>query len=137
MKRYFSVLTMICVFALAGIAGAVAQEANPATDFTYDLNGDGEGVVIQKYKGKATAVVIPAVIEDFPVVEVGYRAFEETNIVSIILPDEYRSCSGLNQQPRCRSSGLLIYQKRFLSIKFALIPRTSSPKNVRPCVLLV
>ena len=90
MKRYFSVLTMICVFALAGIAGAVAQEANPATDFTYDLNGDGEGVVIQKYKGKATAVVIPAVIEDFPVVEVDSEVFKKTNIVSIILPDSIR-----------------------------------------------
>ena len=90
MKRYFSVLTMICVFALAGIAGAVTQEANPATDFTYDINGDGEGVVIQKYKGKATAVVIPAVIEDFPVVEVDSVVFKKTNIVSIILPDSIR-----------------------------------------------
>ena len=92
-RRSARIFLTVCIFALAGIAGAAAQEAqkaNPAADFKYDLNEAGDGVVIQKYKGKATAVVIPAVIEDFPVVEVGYRAFEETNIVSIILPDSIR-----------------------------------------------
>ena len=76
MKRYFAVVSMMCLFALAGIAGAVAQEvqkANPATDFEYDLNEAGDGVIITNYKGTATEVVIPAEIEDFPVVRVdGY-----------------------------------------------------------------
>ena len=76
MKRYFAVVSMMCLFALTGIVGAVAQEvqkANPATDFEYDLNQAGDGVIIQKYKGTATAVVIPTEIEDFPVVRVdGY-----------------------------------------------------------------
>ena len=90
MKRYFSILTMICAFAFAGIAGAAAQEAqkaNPATDFDYDLNKAGDGVIIKKYTGKATEVVIPAEIEDFPVVEIGNKAFTETHIVSIVFPD--------------------------------------------------
>ena len=90
MKRYFAVVSMMCLFALAGIAGAVAQEvqkANPATDFKYDLNQASDGVIIQKYKGTATAVVIPAEIEDFPVVGVGFEAFSETNIVSVVFPD--------------------------------------------------
>ena len=55
MKRYFTVVSMVCLFALAGIAGATAQEAqkaNPATDFEYDLNESGDGVVIYKYKGR-------------------------------------------------------------------------------------
>ena len=54
MKRYFAVVSMMCLFALAGIAGAVAQEvqkANPATDFEYDLNEAGDGVIITNYKG--------------------------------------------------------------------------------------
>ena len=90
MKRYFAVVSMMCLFTLVGIAGTTAQEAqkaSPPTDFKYDLNEAGDGVVIQKYKGTATEVVIPAVIEDFPVVAVGYRAFSETNIVSIVFPD--------------------------------------------------
>lgn len=90
MKRYFAVVSMMCLFALAGIAGAVAQEAqkaNPASDFEYDLTEDGEGVIIRKYTGTSTDVVIPAVIEDFPVVAVGVKAFSETNIVSVVFPD--------------------------------------------------
>lgn len=93
MKRYFAVVSMMCLFALAGIAGAAAQEvqkANPATDFEYDLNQAGDGVIIQKYKGTATEVVIPAEIEDFPVVGVGVEAFSETNIVSVVFPDSIR-----------------------------------------------
>ena len=90
MKRYFAVVSMMCLFALAGIAGAVAQEvqkANPATDFDYDLNKAGDGVIIKKYTGTATEVVIPAEIEDFPVVAVGAQTFTKTNIVSVIFPD--------------------------------------------------
>lgn len=92
MKRYISVLSMICMFSFAGIAGAAAQEAqtaNPATDFEYDLTEDGEGVIIKKYTGKVTDVVIPAVIEDFPVVAVGSYAFSSsrTAVVSVIFPD--------------------------------------------------
>mgnify|MGYP000907906530 CR=1 FL=1 len=78
------------VFVLAGIAGATAQEAqkaNPATDFEYDLNESVDGVVIYKYKGTATEVVIPAVIEDIPVVRIDSEAFSRTNIVSIVFPD--------------------------------------------------
>ena len=97
MKRYFTVVSMVCLFALAGIAGAAAQEAqkaNPATDFEYDLNESGDGIVIYKYKGTATEVVIPAVIEDIPVVEIGSEAFSRTNIVSIVFPDSVTSIGG-------------------------------------------
>ena len=97
MKRYFTVVSMVCLFALTGIAGAAAQEAqkaNPATDFEYDLNESGDGVIIQRYKGTEMEVVIPAVIEDFPVVEIGSGAFSETNIVSIVFPDSVTSIDG-------------------------------------------
>lgn len=100
MKRYFTVVSMVCLFALAGIAGAAAQEAqkaNPATDFEYDLNKSGDGVIIQRYKGTEMEVIIPAVIEDFPVVEIGYRAFSETNIVSIVFPDSVKTIYGCCQ----------------------------------------
>ena len=98
MKKYISVLTMICVFAVAGISGAAAQEAktaNPASDFKFDLTSDGKGVIIKKYKGESTDVVIPAVIEDFPVVEVEEFAFCKTSVISVVFPDsitEIGSC---------------------------------------------
>jgi hypothetical protein len=50
-------------------------KANPATDFGYDLTADGQGIVIKKYTGGPGKVVIPAKIEDMPVVEIGEEAF--------------------------------------------------------------
>ena len=103
MKRYFTVVSMVCLFALTGIAGATAQEAqkaNPATDFEYDLNESGDGIVIYKYKGTATEVVIPAVIEDIPVVEIGSETFSRTNIVSIVFPDSVTTIDN-NKYCRC------------------------------------
>ena len=100
MKRYFTVVSMVCLFALTGIAGATAQEAqkaNPPTDFKYDLNETCDGVIIQRYKGTEMEVVIPAVIEDFPVVEIGYEAFSETNIVSIVFPNSVTTIHGCCQ----------------------------------------
>ena len=61
-RRHVRIFSMLCLFALVGIAGGAAQEAqkaNLATDFKYDLTKAGDGVVIKKYKGKATEVVIP------------------------------------------------------------------------------
>ena len=97
MKRYFTVVSMVCLFALTGIAGATTQEAqkaNPPTDFKCDFNKTCDGVIIQRYKGTATEVVIPAVIEDIPVVEIGSEAFSRTNIVSIVFPDSVTSIGG-------------------------------------------
>ena len=79
-----------------------AQKANPPSDFDYDLNKEGTGVIIEKYKGKATDVIIPSVIEDFPVVTLGKQAFEESNIVSVVIPD---SVTGIYYEAfeRCKS----------------------------------
>jgi hypothetical protein len=44
-------------------------KASPATDFRYDLNKAGDGVVITGYVGKGGDIVIPAEIEGLPVVE--------------------------------------------------------------------
>ncbi len=68
------------------------KKANPATDFTYDLDSEGTGIIITKYIGKSSKVVIPYIIEDLPVVEVGENVFdsfwrEGDAIKSIIFPD--------------------------------------------------
>ena len=83
MKQFVNfVLVTFLVFA-SGVMWA--EEANPASDFVYDLNEEGTGVVIKKYKGKAVDVVIPSVIEDFPVVNCNLS--ENETIVSVVLPD--------------------------------------------------
>ena len=86
MKQLLSAWFVVLLFVLS-FGTISAQEANPESDFNYDLNKEGTGVVIQSYKGKATNVVIPSVIEDFPVVELGEDAFFETNVESVVIPD--------------------------------------------------
>jgi hypothetical protein len=62
--------------------------AAPATDFSFDLTEDGAGVVITGYSGKGGKVVIPAAIEDVPVVEIGRRAFlDNYDITELVVPD--------------------------------------------------
>lgn len=83
----------------AGAAAAVknAKGAAPASDFSYDLSEDGAGIKITGYTGKGRALVIPAVIEDMPVVEIGEQAFQgawgnkapnnRDAITSVVVPD--------------------------------------------------
>ena len=70
MKQKFNVCLVVLLFALS-VGIAEAQKANPPSDFDYDLNKEGSGVIIKKYKGEATDVIIPSIIEDFPVVTLG------------------------------------------------------------------
>ncbi|MDR0640051.1 MAG: leucine-rich repeat domain-containing protein [Spirochaetaceae bacterium] len=68
-------------------------KAAPASDFAYGLSEDGQGVVIQKYRGKGGALVIPAEIEGLPVVKLYDTAFYAAgwydpayNITSVVIP---------------------------------------------------
>jgi hypothetical protein len=76
------VIFLAAAFALvmAGCGGGSgtmknAKGAAPAEDFSYDLSADGNGIKITGYTGNGGKVIIPAVIEDLPVVEIGERAF--------------------------------------------------------------
>ncbi|MDR1178885.1 MAG: leucine-rich repeat domain-containing protein [Spirochaetales bacterium] len=57
------------------VSRAAGREA-PASDFSYDLSADGQGIVIKGYTGKGGKVVIPAAIEDVPVVAIGGYSFQ-------------------------------------------------------------
>jgi hypothetical protein len=70
-------------------------KASPVTDFNYVLTEDGKGVRISRYTGKGGAVIIPAEIEGYPVVELGTKVFygEDNssygpgyNITSVVIP---------------------------------------------------
>jgi hypothetical protein len=81
----------------------------PASDFTYDLSGDGKGVVIKKYTGEGGALVIPAEIEGFPVVELADESFSGEDygpgvyLTSVVIPsgvkkigdEAFRKCENL------------------------------------------
>ena len=57
------------------------------SDFEYDLNEVGTGVVIKGYKEKARYVITSSSIKDLMIVELGSFAFNETKILSILMPD--------------------------------------------------
>jgi len=85
---------------LAFVAGTTVTAQEPASNFQYDLNSAGDGIVIKKYTGSNTRLVIPRTIEGYPVVEVR----GETNIptgrldsisnwtflVSVVIPEGVR-----------------------------------------------
>lgn len=71
-KKLFSMAVLFAVLlSNIGVIPVLAQSVSPVSDFEYDLNGDGTGVVILKYVGKGGDIVIPDSIEDFPVVSGG------------------------------------------------------------------
>lgn len=125
MKQLFSAWLVVLLFVLS-FGTISAQKANPESDFEYDLNKEGTGVVIKEYKGKATNVVIPSVIEDFPVVELEKGAFSETNVESVVIPDSitklgsdvFRGCEYLKKVTLPK--GLDSIPESFFSRCFAL-----------------
>ena len=56
----------------AAVDAANAQGVT-AADFDYDMNRSGTGIRITKYKGLATVIDIPSVIEGFPVREIDWE----------------------------------------------------------------
>ena len=56
-------------FIACGGGGLFGTKDSPASDFVYEMNASRDGIVITGYKGPGGHVVIPAVIEGFPVVE--------------------------------------------------------------------
>ena len=63
---------------------------SPASDFSYDLTADGQGILIKNYTGAGGDVVIPSRIEDMPVLEIGRLALAKRAITSIIIPNTVR-----------------------------------------------
>jgi hypothetical protein len=96
-------------------AGDLIENENPASDFKYDLNEAGDGVVISSYIGNSSGkVVIPAYIEGYPVVSLenwdvvrpmffssyehkfnGYIEGNADYITSIVIPDTVKNLEGL------------------------------------------
>ncbi len=75
---------------------------SPVEDFEYEFN-DGE-VEITGYIGSDLEIVVPSIIENRPVTEIGYEAFEGYDMKSIVIPDSvieiddraFENCSNLS-----------------------------------------
>ena len=63
-------------------------EPNSGEDFEWKINEDFTEITITKYKGTRKDVVIPATIQDVPVVCIGKDAFYGNNsVISVIIPE--------------------------------------------------
>ena len=64
-------------------------DANPASDFEYIVTDDGD-VEITKYIGSDTDVVIPKKIENKKVAIIGEKAFHQSEIQTLAMPDSVK-----------------------------------------------
>ncbi len=56
-------------------------------EFSYELNEEGEGMVITGYNGELKEFWIPEEIEGYPVTEIGEKAFFDSDVQKIQLPN--------------------------------------------------
>ena len=66
----------------------------PGGDFEYELNEAGDGIVLTKYTGEKSVLVIPQTVEGYPVVQVGALEYEigeglirQTKVSALIIPE--------------------------------------------------
>ena len=86
MKR--TVFLAVALFALM----AVGVYAQTEADFGVSKSADGKSITIDEYKGKATAVNIPARIQNLPVTVIGDQAFSSnSSITSVTIPNTVTS----------------------------------------------
>ncbi|GHT67704.1 hypothetical protein FACS1894110_13690 [Spirochaetia bacterium] len=76
-------------------ASAPKVEYAPASDFSYDLNKEGDGIIIKGYTGTNSTLAIPVEIEGYPVIEIAESAFTRKRIkvplVSVIIPENVKT----------------------------------------------
>jgi hypothetical protein len=72
----------------AGASAKPGSKPSPESDFLVKFNDTQDGAVITGYTGPGGNVVIPAVIQDFPVRVIYDLAFREnTTLTSIVIPE--------------------------------------------------
>jgi hypothetical protein len=106
MKRTFIIVALI----VALVAPVWAQNQGETPDgLEWVLTQDKKGVVVFGYTGTATAVNIPARINNLPVVEIEEEAFCPTNcktrITSVVIPNTVTKIGirGFDEQPNLTS----------------------------------
>lgn len=97
MKKLCTLLALVLLLSCMPMSGCTAEpqqdsapQPNPASDFEYAVNDLG-AITIQKYIGTADEAIIPREIEGKEVVTIGSRAFENSTVRTILLPDTLKS----------------------------------------------
>ena len=77
----------------------VKNKATPASNFTYDLNKEGNGIIIKKYTGSGSYIIFPLEIEGYPVVQIGagdlYNITDKKNSLQfVVIPEGVKKIGG-------------------------------------------
>jgi hypothetical protein len=58
-----------------------------STDFSFELNSEGNGFVIADYTGESDVITLPGIISGIPVKAIGRQAFSNNQLTSVTIPD--------------------------------------------------
>jgi len=67
--------------------GGSGGRPSPATDFSFQLNSEGNGIIITGYNGSSRNVVIPSSIEGYPVVRIQGAFNGNSTVTSVVIPN--------------------------------------------------
>jgi hypothetical protein len=86
-------MTRPVLFTLLGLLVFAAPKAMQAQDQDYQFttNADDAGVTIVAYVGPGGDVIIPGTLGGLPVTTIASRAFEQTNLTSVTIPNSVTS----------------------------------------------
>jgi len=124
-------LVTLCACGDTAETSSTVPQANPASDFVYEVNGTGDGIIITKYVGTSKQVVIPDKIDGLPVVTLTYKkdqatkqyvgAFMGSDIQTVRIPDTvvtiapyvFSDCTSLTQVTFGEHSALKTMRQAF------------------------
>jgi len=84
-KTMFIIMALFVLISQIGVGNDYIVAANDKDDFNISLVD--EGIKIDKYIGNDVEVIIPAMIDNLPVVELGDNAFSYKDLISVEIPD--------------------------------------------------
>jgi hypothetical protein len=86
MRKKILAVVVVCAVVLS-LTACGGSGGDPVSDFEYRYNAELGGIEITKYVGDLIKVRIPGKIEGEPVVSIGDRAFGESGIMEVYVPN--------------------------------------------------
>jgi pectate lyase len=77
----------------------VKNKAAPSSNFTYDLNKEGNGIIIKKHTGNGSYIIFPPEIEGYPVVQIGagdlsHITDKKNSLQFVVIPEGVKKIGG-------------------------------------------
>ncbi len=135
MKKIFYVF-MVMILLMSVMTSCSGVKESPIEDFKYEIE-NGE-ITITEYSGTEREITIPSKIEDRPVTVIGSKAFEDYDLVSIVIPDTvtiieseaFRECDCLEKVTLSKQLKIIDDEAFYSCESLAYIDLPGSLKNI-------